>query len=82
MATQWHTAFAYLLRPIMEDYYDVDTNVPVGDLPREADIVLLRRTARGIPPFHGLWRRLTEWNVLEYKGPCVSPRLNDIDLLV
>jgi hypothetical protein len=82
MATQWHTAFAHLLRPMVEDYYEVATNVPVGDLPREADVVLLRRTARANPPFHGLWRRLTEWNILEYKGPSVSPRLQDVDYLV
>lgn len=82
MATQWHTAFAFLLRPLVERYYDVVTNMPVGDLPREADVVLLRRVAQEPPPFHGLWRRLTEWNVLEYKGPTVSARLDDIDLLI
>lgn len=82
MATQWHTAFAFLLRPLVEQYYDVMTNMPVGDLPREADLVLLRRTVHKAPPFQGLWRRLTEWSILEYKGPTVSARLDDIDLLV
>jgi hypothetical protein len=79
---QWHPIFAQLLRPLVQDYYEVQTDVPVGDAPREADIVLLRRTAQGPPPFHGLWRHLTAWNVLEFKGPTVDARLRDLDLLV
>ncbi|HEX5270072.1 MAG TPA: hypothetical protein VFW33_06285 [Gemmataceae bacterium] len=82
MTRQWHPVFAHLLRPVVEGHYEVRTNVPVGDAPREADIVLLRRTSRGRPPFTGLWRGLTMWNVLEYKGPTVSARVADIDLLV
>jgi hypothetical protein len=54
--------------------------VPVGDAPREADFVLLRSETPGPPPFRGLWRNLTTWNVLEYKGPIVAPRL-PIDVL-
>jgi hypothetical protein len=42
---QWHPLFALLLRPLLQDYYDVQTDVPVGDLPRQADILPLRRTA-------------------------------------
>jgi hypothetical protein len=30
---QWHPIFTYLLRPLVESYYDVQTDVPVGDLP-------------------------------------------------
>jgi hypothetical protein len=55
--------------------------VPVGDAPRLADILLLRRTSRK-PPFRGLWRWLTLWNVLEYKGPTVSARVTDLDTLL
>jgi len=80
--TQWHPIFAQLLRPVVEGYYDVQTTVPVGDAPREADFVLLRRTVTTTPPFRGLWRNLTAWNILEFKGPTVSPRLGDIELLV
>ena len=29
----------------LRHYYEVQTTVPVGDAPREADFVLLRRTA-------------------------------------
>lgn len=79
---QWHPIFAQLLRPAVEDYYEVQTTMPVGDAPREADFVLVRRTASAPPPFHGLWRHLSTWNVLEYKGPTVSPRLVDLDLLI
>ena len=43
MRKQWYPLFAQLLRPLVEDYYQIETNVPVGDLPRAADIVLLRR---------------------------------------
>src|SRR6266699_3294217 len=80
--TQWHPVFAQLLRPAVEAYYDVQTTLPVGDAPREADFVLLRRTAQATPPFQGLWRHLTTWNILEFKGPTVSPRYGDIELLI
>lgn len=79
---QWHPIFAALLRPLVQDFYDVQTGLPVGDAPREADIVLLRRTTRKAIPFRFLWRHLTPWNVLEFKGPTVGPRLRDLDFLV
>ena len=81
-ATQWHPLFAELLRPLLQNYYEVQTNVPVGDAPRETDILLVRRTLDQPPPFHGLWRHLTTWNTLEFKGPTVSARLRDLSLLV
>src|SRR5947209_19687238 len=80
--TQWHPIFAQLLRPAVETHYEVQTTVPVGDAPREADFVLLRRTVSAAPPFRGLWRHLTTWNILEFKGPSVVPRCGDVDLLV
>jgi hypothetical protein len=52
---------------LLEGEYKVQTGVPVGDAPRLADIVLLRRTTARPTPFHGLWRWLTTWNVLEFK---------------
>jgi hypothetical protein len=70
------------LRPIVEGYYDVETNVPVGDLPRETDVVLLRRTTAQALPFQSLWRHLTTWNIFEYKGPSKSARVADVDLLI
>jgi hypothetical protein len=80
--THWHPLFAKLLRPLLENHYEVQTNVPVGDAPRLADVLLLRRTSTGTPPFRGLWRRLTTWNVLEFKGPTVSARVDDLDSLL
>ena len=80
--TQWHPIFAELLRPMLQDYYEVQTNVPVGDAPCEADIVLVRRTSNPPTPFRGLWRHLKTWNVLEFKGPSVSARLDDLNVLI
>lgn len=80
--TQWHPIFSHLLRAVLQDYYEVQTNVPVGDLPREADIILLRRAGKTKPPFRTLWSHLTRWNVLEFKGRTESARVEDIDLLI
>jgi hypothetical protein len=82
MTIQWHPIFAKLLRPLVEAAYEVRTGLPVGDAPRLADIVLLRRIAATAPAFTGLWRWLTPWNVLEFKGPTVSARVADLDSLV
>ncbi len=71
---QWHPLFVELLRPMIEHYYRVETDMPVSDLPRQADIDLLRRTSPRRPPFQGLWRHLTTWNVLEFKGPTEDAR--------
>lgn len=79
---QWHPIFAQLLRPVVEVHFEVRTGMAVGDAPREADVVLLRRTSPGVAPFTGLWRWLTVWNVLEFKGPTVSARLEDLPALV
>jgi predicted small integral membrane protein len=79
---QWHPIFAQLLRPVIEAYYEMETTFPVGDAPREADFVLLRRMTGPPPPFRGLWRNLTPWNVLEFKGPTVSPRRGHLESLV
>jgi hypothetical protein len=80
--TQWHPIFDHLLRAALQEFYEVQTNVPVGDLPREADIVLVRRAAKAKPPFRSLWKHLSRWNVLEFKSRSESARVNDIDLLV
>jgi hypothetical protein len=80
--TQWHPVFAELLRPLVQSHYEVQTNVPVGDAPRQADILLLRRTRAGALPFTGLWRHLTAWNVLEFKGPTVTPQDEHLESLV
>src|SRR5262245_13151770 len=63
MSTQWLPLFARLLRLLLVDFYQVEVEVPVSDLPRKGDLFLLRRTGSAEPPFTGLWVHLTEWNV-------------------
>jgi len=82
MSTQWHPLFAQLLRLLLEEFYQLDTEVPVSELPRKGDILLLRRTGSAEPPFTGLWVHLTDWNVLEFKGPTDSPQEADLELLM
>src|SRR6266566_1636424 len=82
MSTQWHPLFARLLRLLLEDYYQLDTEVPVSDLPRKGDISLLRRVGAAEPPFTGLWLHLTPWNVFEFKGPTDGPEEADLELLM
>ena len=77
-----HPLFGRLLRRRVEPYYELRVGLPVGDMPREADLVLLRRMGAGPPPFQGLWRFLTTWNILEFKGPTVAPRQRDLNRLV
>ena len=79
---QWHPYFAHLLRPLLEPHFAVRTGGSVGDAPREADIVLVCRTANRPLPYQGVWRHLTTGNVLEFKGPTVSPRRGDLERLV
>jgi hypothetical protein len=71
-----------MLRPLVQEHYEVQTGLPVGDAPRAADIVLVRRTSDQPPAFRGLLHHLTTWNVIEFKGRSVSARVRDLDLLV
>ena len=38
---------------------------------KEADLLLVRRTSEQPLPYQGIWRHLTTWNVVEFKGPTV-----------
>jgi hypothetical protein len=79
---QWHPLFARLLGLLLGEHYEVQTEVPVSDLPRRGDLLLLRRSSVQPPPFRGLWEHLTEWSVLEFKGPGDSAAEEDLELLV
>ncbi len=79
---QWHPLFAYFLRQVLEGRYEILTNFAVGDVPREADVVVLRRNALRGPQLRHLWKWLTSWNIIEFKGPTVRPRESHLDLLV
>jgi hypothetical protein len=82
MGKQWHPAFAYLLNQLVRDYYEVQPEVPVSDLPRRGDLLVLSRQQESKPPFAGLWSHLTPWNVLELKGPTDAPEEDDLELLL
>ena len=81
MSTQWHPLFAHLLTLLVEPYYTVETEVPVSDLPRRGDLLLIRRQGSATPHFQGLWSRLTDWNVVEFKGPSDDAEIDDLELL-
>ena len=78
---QWHPLFAHLLRPVLEGAYDVLTDVPVGDLPRQSDLVIILRKYLEVPIFSGMWRHLSPLNMVEIKGRTESARLRDLPLL-
>src|SRR5262245_49967066 len=80
--TQWHPIFAEVLRPIVSAHHCFRATVPVSELPREADFLVLRRKRSAPGPYRGLWRRLTIVNVFEFKGPTVTTRRADLELLV
>ncbi len=68
---QWHPISAALLRPLLEAYYEVHTDVPVGGRPRAADMVL-RRPACGDPPCAELGRWLVQ-KIREERCPMPAP---------
>src|SRR5436190_834203 len=82
MSTQWHPMFARLLRELLKDYYDIQTEVPVSDLPRKADMLIVHRHPGQQPPFEGLWSHLTDWNIFEFKGPTDAAEVDDLELLM
>ncbi len=81
MATQWHPVFARLLGLLIDEYYEIQTEVPVSGLPRRGDFLVLRRHGGPSPPFRGLWMYLTDLNVLEYKGPTDDAEEPDLEKL-
>jgi hypothetical protein len=81
MATQWHPLFARLLGVQLGEFYEIQTEVSVSDLPRRGDILIVRRQPGPEPPFRGLWNYLADWNVLEFKGPTEYPEVDDLELL-
>ena len=66
---QWHPIFAHLLRPLVEDHFQVETGMPVGKAPAKRTSCCCGATSDQPLPYQGVWRFLTCWNVLEFKGP-------------
>ena len=81
MKTQWHPVFVHAMSLLLEDYYHIDPEVATGDIPRRADLMLIRRAASD-PPFTGIWTNLTDWNLFEFKSPTDYPEPLDLDLLM
>jgi hypothetical protein len=82
MATQWHPVFVKLLGLLLNDFYEIQPEISVSDLPRRADLLVIRRQATEQPPFEGLWTHLNDWNVMEFKGPTDRAEEDDLDLLM
>jgi hypothetical protein len=81
MSTQWHPLFARLLTVQLGDYYEIHPEFPVSDLPRRGDFLIVRRQEGLEPPFRGLWNHLTDWNVIEFKGPSDDAEGDDLEKL-
>ena len=90
MSTQWHPLFIHLLGLLIEDYYKIDPEVPVSDLPRRADLLIIRRKEAREPrepailvrlPLRGAGfpGKLAAIPVVERLGsrPCAAPSTRD-----
>jgi hypothetical protein len=82
MSTQWHPLYARLLTIQLGAYYEIQPEVPVSDLPRRSDFLIVRRQEGPEPPFRGLWNNLTDWNVQELKGRSDDAEVDDLEKLV
>src|SRR3954447_14536695 len=81
MSTQWHPIFARLLGILLGEFYTIEPEVPVSDLPRRSDFLIVRRQPGPDPPFRGLWAYLSDWNVMEFKGRTDDPEVDDLEKL-
>jgi hypothetical protein len=77
--TQWHPMFLALMRALLRDYYDLDPEVPVSDLPRAGDLLVVRRHCAGDPPFTGVWLYLAD--ITEFEGRTDDPDIDHLDKL-
>jgi hypothetical protein len=69
MSIQWHTLFGHLLKLQLTPHFQVDCEQQSSELPRKADVLVVRKRARAALPYRGLWTHLTAVNVMEYKSP-------------
>jgi len=82
MRTQWDPLVAESLKLLLDEYYEIETEVPVSELPRKVDLLVIHRQKGAQPHFEGLWSHLTDWNILKYKGPNDTPHDDDLERLV
>ncbi|NDK13177.1 MAG: hypothetical protein COY42_04510 [Armatimonadetes bacterium CG_4_10_14_0_8_um_filter_66_14] len=79
MAVQWHPLLARFLRHDYADRLEVQTEVPLGELPLRADFLLIRRAPELPLPFP--LSHLGSTTLMEYKGPDETVSQKDLQLL-
>jgi hypothetical protein len=81
--TWWHPLLVSFLRWQLGEYYRLQEEVPVGQMPLRLDILLLRQQQGQLPPqvqqvLAGLADYLGEFTLLEFKSPSDSLRAGDL----
>jgi len=72
--TAYHLYFSLLLEYLLKDHgYDVEPLVKVGKLPLEVDIIIIKRRQKSrindFVQLDFLFQRLSDFNLIEFKGP-------------
>jgi len=80
--TAYHLYFSLLLEYLLKDYgYDVEPLVKVGKLPLEVDVIIIRNRdklrKKDFVQLDFLFQRLSNYNLIEFKGPTDSLTWHD-----
>lgn len=72
--TAYHFYLSFLLKYLLQDHgFEVEPLVKVGSLPLEVDIIIIRRQKKQKPKEFNqldfLFRLLSDYNLIEFKGP-------------
>jgi len=72
--TAYHLYFSLLLEYLLKDYgYDVEPLVRVGKFPLEVDIIIIKshdkRKVKDFVQLDFFFQRLSDYNLIEFKGP-------------
>jgi hypothetical protein len=80
--TAWHVLLARLLKQRAPSSFRVLSEVPLGNHPPRADLLLLRREGTSddhdAAVLRDLWRRIKKFGLLEYKSPSETLRSGDL----
>jgi hypothetical protein len=79
MAVQWHPLLARFLRHDYADRLEVQTEIPLGEMPLRADFLLIRRAPDLPLPFP--LSHLGSTTLMEFKGPDETVSQKDLQLL-
>jgi hypothetical protein len=82
MLTYWHTLHHELLLAQLGADYHLETDQPVGELPRRANTVLLRKPTPPTVRFNGVFSRLSLINVMEYNSPDEAATVDTLQHLI